>query len=175
MDIRVVNCMRECRLDMRIDIEQLHQRVPDSKLYRGRPSMLVIPTSYGRNLQLFPSGVIQIMGHVSHRVSLGMRDELLRHLRHLHPHVPTPTLTLKNLVVCAHLNKTAPLHRFAKSSSDANYEPELCPALLLRRFHPVHVALFHTGRCVLTGLRSVDEARDIVLRLSAYLENINDL
>ena len=175
MDIRIVNCMRECRLDMPIDLEQVHKRLSDTKLYRGRPSMLVIPTSYGRNIQMFPSGVIQIMGHVTHRISLGMRDELLRHLRQLHPQLPTPPVTLRNLVVCAHVNKTVPLHLFTKSSSKTNYEPELFPAVLLRRFDPVHVALFHTGRCVITGLRSVDEGRDIVSRLSTYLDNIDDL
>ena len=55
------------------------------------------------------------------------------------------------------------------------YEPELFPALLLRRFMPVHVAVFHTGRCVLTGLRSLDQARDIMSQLNAYLNTLLDV
>ena len=98
-----------------------------------------------------------------------MRDELLCHLRRLYPQLPTPTLTLRNLVVCAQLPKTVALHRQPHSSATATYEPELFPALLLRRYHHVHVAVFHTGRCVLTGLRSVDQARNIVASLSEYL------
>ena len=152
-NVRVVNCLRECRLDIRIDLERLYQQMKRGKLYHGRPQMLVLPMSSGRNLQIFVSGVIQFMGHVTHRVALGMRDELLHRLRQLYPQLPTPTVTLKNLVVCAQLNRSISLHRLSHSSSKATYEPELFPALLLRRFMPVHVVVFHTGRCVLTGPR----------------------
>ena len=173
--VRTVNCMREARLGRRIDLERLHREIPKGKLYRGRPQMLVVPTASGRNLQVFASGVIQIMGNVTHRTSLAMRDELLRHLRRLHPQLPTPTLTLKNLVACAQLTNTVPLHRIKQSSANATYEPELFPALLLRRFAPIHVAVFHTGKCVLTGLQSLDQARDIMNVLSLYLENTSSL
>lgn len=171
-DMRVVNCLRECRLGMRIDLDRLYQHMNRGKLYRGRPQMLVLPMSCGRNLQVFVSGVIQIMGHVTHRVALGMRDEFLYHLRQLYPQLPTPTVTLKNLVVCAQLKRSISLHRLSHSSAKTIYEPELFPALLLRQFQPVHVAVFHTGRCVLTGLRSLDQARDIMSELNAYLNTI---
>ena len=63
--VQVVNCMRELRLNVRIDLENVHRLFPNAKFYRGRPHMIVIKMSCGRNVQLFPSGCIQIMGNIS--------------------------------------------------------------------------------------------------------------
>ena len=169
--LQVVNCMRELRLGISIDLEQLHHLLPHGKFYRGRPKMLVVRMSCGHNLQLFPNGCIQIMGRVSHSNALSMSSEILQHLRQLYPHLRMPTLTLKNLVVSVRLKKKIPLHHIKHSSSTHSYEPELFPALLVRRYHPVHIAVFHTGRCILTGLQSMEQAHTIVSQLSEELNN----
>ena len=170
MNLEIVNAMRELRLAIRIDIEAVHRLLPDSKLHRGRPQMVVVKMSNGRNLQMFPSGCIQILGRISHFDALSMSYEILCHLQKLYPHVKMPTLTMKNLVVSAQLKTNIPLHRLKKSSGQMSYEPELFPAALIRRYHPVHVATFHTGRCILTGLRSMQQAKRIVCKLRSYLK-----
>ena len=167
--VQVVNCMRELRLGRRIDLDDVHALLPHSKLYRGRPHMLVVTLSCGRNLQLFASGCIQIMGNLSHSRALSMSYEIIHHLRRLYPQVCMRTLTLKNLVVSAQLSKTIPLHRLKQSSSTLYYEPELFPAILIRQYHPVHIALFHTGRCIITGLRSVEQGQNTVNNLIEFL------
>ena len=53
------------------------------------------------------------------------------------------------------------------------FEAELFPAVLIRHFHPIHVAVFHTGRCILTGLKSVEQAQQIVHELILYLKQNN--
>ena len=100
-------------------------------------------------------------------------DEIVRHLRQLYPHIRMPSLTLKNVVVSAHLKTNVPLHRVQLSSSDVSYEPELFPAMLLRRYHPIHIAIFHNGRCIITGLRSVEQGQTIVNEVTAYLKRNN--
>ena len=166
--------MRELRLDTHIDLEEVHKRLPHSKLYHGRPQMLVTKMSCGRNLQLFPSGCIQILGRVSLSNALSMSYEILQHLKPLYPHLQLPILTLKNIVVHAQLTKTIPLHRIKHSSSTVSYEPELFPAVLIRRFEPAHIAVFHTGHCIITGLKSLEQAHVIVHELVHFL-NKKDL
>ena len=173
--VRVVNTMRELRLDAHLDLNRLHHHLPQpSKLYRGRPQMLVITMTSKRNLQVFPSGVVQVMGNLSHSDALSMTYELLHHLQSLHPQLRMKPLTLRNMVVSVQLTSTIPLHRIKASSTDMSFEAELFPAVLIRHFHPVHVAVFHTGRCILTGLKSVEQAQQIVHELIVYLKK-NDL
>ena len=172
--IEVVNCMRELRLNTRLDLEAVHQRLPHAKLYRGRPQMLVVKMSCGRNLQLFPSGCIQILGRVSQAGAVRMSCEILHHLKQLYPHLSWPVLTLKNIVVHVQLTKRIPLHRIKHSSSAVSYEPELFPAALIRRFEPAHIAVFHTGHCIITGIKSLEQAHAIVHELMDFL-NKKDL
>ena len=167
--VRVINCMREFRLNVCVNLQDVHTLFPHGKFYRGRPKMLVINMSCGRNVQLFPNGCAQILGNVSLSNAKSMSDELIHYLRQLYPHIQMGPLTLKNLVVSARLNAPVPLHRLKRSSSTLSYEPELFPAMLLRRYHPVHIAVFHTGRCIITGLHSVEQGQHIVHKLTKYL------
>ena len=131
--------------------------------------MVVIKMTNGRNLQIFPSGCVQILGRISHFEALSMSYEILCHLQKLYPQIQMPKMTLKNLVVSVQLEKMIPLHRLKHSSSKCSYEPELFPAALISRYHPVHIATFHTGQCVITGLKSIKQAQRIVRKLSSYL------
>ena len=59
------------------------------------------------------------MGHVTHRVALGMRDKLLHHLRQFYPQLPTPTVTLKKVsCMCS-------VEEIDIPTSKATYEPEI--------------------------------------------------
>ena len=122
---------------------------------------------------MFPSGVVQEMDNLSHSEALSMTCELLQHLQLLHPQLRMKPLILRNMVVSAQLTSTIPLHRIKTSSADMTFEAELFPAVLIRHFHPVHVAVFHTGRCILTGLKSVEQAQQIVHELILYLKQNN--
>ena len=173
--VQVVNCMREFRLGLPLDLEAVHMLLPHSKLYRGRPQMLVVKMSCGRNLQIFAKGCVQIMGNVSHSRALSMRYEIVSHLQTLYPHLQMTPLILKNLVVSVRLRKSIPLHRLKQSSSALCYEPEIFPAILMRRYHPIHIAVFHTGRCIITGLRSVAQGHMIVNELNDILMKHNML
>lgn len=78
-------------------------------------------------------------------------------------------LTLRNLVVSLRLNRAIKLPNYTNHS--VFYETELFPACLIRKWKPAHIAVFHNGHCVITGLKSLDEAHTIVKSLTTFLEN----
>lgn len=49
------------------------------------------------------------------------------------------------------------------------YEPELFPAALISRWLPVHVAVFHNGKVIITGLKSEKHANDILDSLIQFV------
>lgn len=77
------------------------------------------------------------------------------------------------MVASAQLKTNVTLHHIESSSSNIFYESELFPAALIRKWFPVHIALFHNGYCVLTGLKSFDQAECIVNDLENYLGKCN--
>ena len=41
------------------------------------------------------------------------------------------------------------------------YEVEIFPAALIRKWEPMHVALFHNGKMIVTGVKDVNVLNDI--------------
>ena len=163
--LRIVNAMYDMDLGRAIDLSEAYRHLTTTvtgckcKLYRGRPQMLLVYLPlYRRNIQLFPSGKIQVLGRVFPSDARSMITCVCTHLRPLllpQPPPPKPmTLTLRNLVIDARLNRRVMISRFPHSAGcrDAFYEPELFPALQINKWLPIHVAVFATGRCVITGL-----------------------
>ena len=162
---RVVNRMRTMKCGRVMNLKRLHQDL-GGVLYSGRPQMLVFPTSVGRNMQVFRNGTVQILGDVS--------DELARIMCHEFEEKTCerlPPMTISNLVMSARL--TSPDHpcltRFRYSDANVFYETEIFPAALIRTWRPIHVALFHNGHVILTGVRSFREGRRILRRLQKML------
>jgi len=52
----------------------------------------------------------------------------------------------------------------------AMYEPELFPALRLIRFSPLCINVFHTGKCVITGLKSTNINWDLIFQIRNSLQ-----
>ena len=65
------------------------------------------------------------------------------------------------------------LRKIATSDINLFHETELFPAALIRKWHPVHIALFHNGKVVLTGLKSVEHFYEAISTLTSFLESSN--
>lgn len=170
---RIINLMREMRLNQRIPLEEVHSHYQDeSVLHRGRPEMLVITMKInGRNLQLFRGGKIQILGPIPTDEAENMRCEILLRLRML-PKMRmchATALTITNMVASLQLPSAINLQNVAHSNQDMSYEVELFPAALIRKWHPVHVALFHNGKMIVTGIKSVYVLNEIFERTSKFI------
>lgn len=173
---RIINLMRNMAADTRIDLERLHQCYPNcTRLYRGRPEMVVMTMTNGRNVQLFRGGKIQILGCIPSAVAESMRDELIVKLRKVKSMETSQVseMVISNMVMSAQLEKKVCLQNIASSSAILFHEIELFPAVLIRKWHPVHIAIFHNGKVILTGLKSEKEFHDITPLLSSFLQASN--
>lgn len=167
--IQTINAMREMDLGDAIDLEMLHHAINTSIYHRGRPQMLLVTMSNGRKVQLFRRGKMQILGNVSLSETHSMFHEMIGILRNFYPHLHPNKVTLRNLVVSIQLQKIVALHNIQLSSDNLFYECELFPAALIRKWHPIHVAVFYNGKCILTGLSHMKQVMPIMDELVVYL------
>ena len=65
------------------------------------------------------------------------------------------------MVASLQLPSAINLHNIKYSNQDVTYEVELFPAALIRKWSPAHVALFHNGKMIVTGVRHVDVLKEI--------------
>ena len=170
---RVVNMLRQIRLNSKVDLESLHPLLPNSKLYRGRPHMLLVKMSNGRNVQIFRNGTVQILGALSRSAAQSMRCELQRTLRRIWKKQTCvlSNLIVSNLVISSHFNEHISLPKC--SNHELTYEPELFPAMLISRWLPVHVAVFHTGKVIVTGLTCETQVLPMLSAVIDYLRTQN--
>ena len=173
-NIQIINIMRNMSADREIDLEEVCRTYPKhTALYLGRPEMVVMTMSNNRNMQMFRGGKIQILGCIPNVVAESMRKELIVRLKRVRSmemcHMTE--MIISNLVVSAQLQKKLCLRKIVKSDADLFHEIELFPAALIRKWQPVHIAAFHNGKVILTGLKSEKEFFDIASSLMMFLES----
>jgi len=172
---RVINIMRTMTANSGIDLECCHRVYKDiTKLYRGRPEMLVMKMTNGRNVQLFRGGKIQILGRHDHEVAEEMRRECIEKLRKIEKmaNLQVSAISIVNMVVKFQLRRPICLRKIRKSDAHLFYEVELFPAALLTKWRPIHIALFHNGQVIVTGIKSLDQVTSIMKNLNDYLSQI---
>lgn len=59
------------------------------------------------------------------------------------------------------------------TNSDIFYEAELFPALLLRKWAPAHVHVFHNGKVLITGAKTLCHAHRVVHELIHFLQTLS--
>ena len=169
-EVKVVNIMRVGKLNMSIPLEECHRNIP-SKLYTGRPEMLLILMSNGRNVQLFRQGTIQILGAISDQEAHEMLSEclqLLRQVRKMRTCALSMQLTIKNLVLKFHFKTTIYLNRIQSSNHKICYDATVFPAAMVTKWSPAHVSIFPDGKVILTGVKTLDAALSILTDLRDY-------
>lgn len=78
-------------------------------------------------------------------------------------------LTVVNLVISTHLSESITFAHITCSNHELCYEPELFPALFINRWLPVHVAIFHNGKVIITGLKSETQVSPMLDSITDYL------
>ena len=165
----MINMMRSMKVNHKLNLEDLHRNF-GGKLYRGRPEMLLLRMNNNRNVQLFRRGTIQILGQLTNQEAEDMRHELLQRLQ-----ITTATpLVTTNVVISAQLKLIPQLQKIASSNRNIFYEIELFPAALIRKWHPAHVAVFHNGKVILTGVKSLEVCKEIFTLLISYLQELKE-
>ena len=163
------------KVDQPISLEEVHRVYQDiTKFHRGRPEMIVMKMTNGRNIQLFRGGTVQLLGRVFDVEAERMRAEFIEKLRQLEKmqNSQVTKWKLSNLVLSVQLKKTICPQKIVSTNFDIFHEMELFPATLIRKWHPVHIAMFHTGKIVLTGVTSLNHFNEIMHSLICYLQQI---
>ena len=168
---RTINLMREMKVNQQIVLEEFYHLYEDeSKFYRGRPEMIVMRMRNGRNLQIFRGGKVQILGRIPDEEAENMRREFVRRLKRLKKmeNCQVTRLTIVNLVVSLQLPSNINLKSISHSNHELSYEMELFPAALIRKWHPAHVAVFHNGKVIVTGIKSMNVVDDILKSVMSF-------
>ena len=180
-NVKVINAMRimKPKCKEKLNLDDLHREL-GGKLYPGRPHMLVLAMRNGRNIQIFRGGCIQILGGISNQEAESMRAELIERssqrneaCRMLHNIAKTNQLTIVNIVLHIDLQRDLCLKRIRQSDNSLFYEIEIFPAALIRKWEPAHVALFHNGNIIITGVKSVKKCKSVLTSLEKYLRSIH--
>ena len=73
------------------------------------------------------------------------------------------------MVLSLKLPSNINLRHIDHSNRDLSYEVELFPAALIRKWHPMHVAVFHNGKIIVTGVKDINVVNDIYESVCNYL------
>ena len=172
MAYEVVNSMRQMTVTPGINLEEFHRRY-GGKIYLGRPEMIVNRLTNNRNIQAFRSGRIQILGGITMGEAERMVDEFVCKLKVIQPLTQASKLQTMNMVVKAKMNYPVRLRNIQSSDSESSYETEIFPALLISKWSPIHISLFHTGHYIVTGIKSEQCLRQVQHDLLSYLYEKN--
>ena len=75
------------------------------------------------------------------------------------------------MVVSVQLQQKLCLRKIVMSDANLFHEIELFPAALIRKWYPMHIAAFHNGKVIVTGLKSVKQFYDVMSVLITFLES----
>ena len=81
-------------------------------------------------------------------------------------------LTILNMVVRLYLKKQICLQKIQEGDFQLFYEIDLFPAALIRKWHPAHVAVFHNGQVIITGVKTMEQVNNIVQDLTSFLSHL---
>ncbi len=170
-DVKVINLMFQMDIDCEVDLENLFVTLDETKFYTGRPEMVLMEMSNGRNFQFFRKGVIQLLGAVSPSEAQLMRYELKHRLKKVvnMENCQIPEMKLKNMVVSAQLNKGIRLRKISTGNRQLQYDGEVFPAALITKWAPAHVSVFKNGIAIITGLKTASQTYFILNSLVKFL------
>src|SRR5271156_4027180 len=147
-----------------IELTKLHNKIPNSILHK-KPHKLVVKDIKGTIL-FFRSGKFRVMGCIdeleatflAYRYTLQISDKEF------------PTVTLQSYTSNSHLGFKVNLEKMAATNNIVVYEPELFPALRIRKYNPASVNVFTTGKVTVCGLRDAELMSDIINGVRALCE-----
>ena len=169
-DIVVSNVVATAYLPHRVDLRSVRSVLPNAEVMHIPRETLVIRLKKPRaTLRLYSSGKVVCTGARSIKCAEKAIKKLLRLLRRHNVILRRPVrVEINNVVVTADLHGEVDLEQAAwELGPRAMYEPEQFPGLIYRPdgSKRLRILVFHTGRAVVAGAQSEEEAREAVSRL----------
>jgi transcription initiation factor TFIID TATA-box-binding protein len=175
--IEIQNVVASTGIGQELDLEALATDLPGADFNPDNFPGLVYRTQEPKAAALiFRSGKIVCTGAKSIADVHTALDIIFGKLRELGiPVEDTPEITVQNIVSSADLSHSLNLNALAigLGLEDVEYEPEQFPGLVYRMADPeVVILLFGSGKVVITGGKTVDDASGAVEQI---VDRINDL
>ena len=149
-----------------INLHKLHKRVVNSKLQYA-PFQLVIRDLKG-TIIVFSNGKFRVMGCIDELEASFMPFAYLQKIKR-RPMNKFPLITLQSYTLKCNLGFKVDLPKLSAALLTAEvpyvYEPELFPALLLKKYKPISMNIFSTGTVMVCGIKNYDEMYTILPQL----------
>jgi len=169
--LRVINAHHQLCCGQKINLQRLNDLVGENgRFHRGRPTMLTCRIM-SKRVQFFPNGTIQLLGGGVTRTLLHLLHQKVSHLLlmcDLTLRVPLSPWKLNNIVISFNFGERFKFNHLPCNQS-FSYEPELFPAALISKWHPVHITLFPNGKGMLTGVKDKAEALIYLRKVYEYI------
>ena len=162
--MEVVNAVYCGELGTRVNLCELHNSLPNSKLYTHRPCMVLLKDD-DATIMIFSSGKFRIMGMVDELDATFRVCSVFSKVGYEFPTIKLQTMTVKFHLHPVNLTDLAKM-------IDSNLELELFPALLIKKYKPISVNVFASGAVVICGVKDLDIVNVIRNDLLSCINNI---
>jgi len=166
--VNVINANFRSSHDKPIDLKNLHLLLPNISKLHIKPSQLVIKDEKG-TIVFFSNGKMRIMGCIDELDATSLSYKYTMMLDDDCNFQPVYSQSMSIRVV---YNVRINLNKFARESTTLplQYEPELFPAVLLKKYKPISVNVFSSGKIIMCGVRDIQQVDDIMQDLKSDLE-----
>ncbi|MET1124010.1 MAG: TATA-box-binding protein [Archaeoglobaceae archaeon] len=175
--IKIENVVASTQIGENIDLNKIAREIKDSEYRPKQFPGLVLRTKEPKAAALiFRSGKVVCTGSKSVEDARRAVKEIVRMLKEIGIDViDDPDVRVQNIVASADLGVDLNLNAIAVGLGLENieYEPEQFPGLVYRLDDPrVVVLIFGSGKMVVTGGKSPDDARKAVERIAEELRTL---
>ncbi len=175
--IKIENVVASTQIGENIDLNKISREIKDSEYKPKQFPGLVLRTKEPKAAALvFRSGKVVCTGSKSVEEARKAVKQIVKMLKEIDiPVIDEPEVKVQNIVASADLGVDLNLNAIAIGLGLENieYEPEQFPGLVYRLDDPrVVVLIFGSGKMVVTGGKSPEDARKAVERISEELRTL---
>jgi transcription initiation factor TFIID TATA-box-binding protein len=175
--IKIENVVASTQIGENIDLNKISREIKDSEYKPKQFPGLVLRTKEPKAAALvFRSGKVVCTGSKSVEDARRAVKQIVKMLKEIDiPVIDEPDVKVQNIVASADLGVDLNLNAIAVGLGLENieYEPEQFPGLVYRLDNPrVVVLIFGSGKMVVTGGKSPEDARKAVERISEELTTL---
>lgn len=175
--IKIENVVASTQIGENIDLNKIAREIPDADYKPKQFPGLVLRTKEPKAAALiFRSGKVVCTGSKSVEDARRAVKQIVKIVGSLGiPVIEEPEVKVQNIVASADLGTELNLNAIAigLGLENVEYEPEQFPGLVYRLRDPrVVVLIFGSGKMVVTGGKTPDDARRAVERIAEELESL---
>ena len=167
--INVINAnFRSCH-DKPINLKNIHLLLPNISKLHIKPSQLVIKDEKGTVI-CFSNGKMRIMGCIDELEATFLVYKYTMMLDNDFNFQPVYSQSMTVRVV---YNSPINLIKYSNESTSSlplQYEPELFPAVHIKKYKPISVNVFSSGKIIMCGIRDIQQVEDIMQDIKTDLD-----